>query len=327
MTRRLFTFLVLAVAELGAMSMAFAATTPQAYPERPIRLVLGFPPGGGSDAVARTIAPKLHEALGQSWVIDNRPGAGGNIATEIVTQANPDGYTVLMGFSTTLTANPMLYKVPYVVSRDLQPVINLAVGRDVLVLHPSVKVKSLQEFIDLAKAKPGVINYASAGVGSAPHLSAELFKAKTGINIVAVHYRGGGPSVVALLAGEVQVSFASLPSVLPFIKAGKLAALAVGGAKRAPAAPDIPTITEAGFPGFEVTSWYGLLVPARPPPRIVKTLYETAQKALQLAEGREQYARQGLEIAAQGPEEFAAQIRAETAVWTKVIRDTGIRVE
>lgn len=330
MTRHLSLYLVLACAEVVVMNsfgLALAATMPDAFPVRPIRLVLLFPPGGGSDAVARTISPKLHEALGQPWVIDNRPGAGGNIAMEIVIRANPDGYTVLMGFSTTLTANPMLYKLQYDVSKVLQPVVNIAVGHNVVVLHPSVKVKSLQEFVDLAKAKPGVLNYGSPGIGSAGHLSTELFKARTGIDIVPVQYKGGGPSVVALLAGEVQVSFASLVSVLQLIKTGRLVALAVTGAKRAAAAPELPTVTELGFPGFEVTSWYGFLVPAKTPNRIVNTLYEATQKTLQLADVREQYSRQGLEVEVKGPEELAAQIKAETEVWTKVIKATGIRAE
>lgn len=330
MTKHLSLYPVLACAGFVVMTSfgtALAATMPDAFPVRPVRLVLGFPPGGGSDAVARTISPKLHDALGQPWVIDNRPGAAGNIATEIVTQANPDGYTVLMGFSNTLTANPTLYKVRYNVIKDLQPVINIAVGRDIVVLNPSVKARSLQEFIDLAKAKPGVLNYGSSGIGSSQHLDTELFMGKTGINLVAVHYKGGGPSVTALLAGEVQVSFASLVSVLQLIKTGRLVALAVTGTKRAPAAPDIPTIAELGFPGLEVNSWYGFLVPAKTPNRIVKLLYETTQKVLQLADVREQYSRQGLEVEVKGPEQFAAQIKAETEVWAKVIKAGRIRVQ
>ena len=330
MTRHLSLHLVLACAAIAVMNSfgtALAATTPETYPTRPVRLVLGFPPGGGSDAVARTLAPKLHEALGQAWVIDNRPGAAGSIATQIVTQANPDGHTVLMGFSTTLTAGPTLYKLQYDVIKDLQPVVNIAVGRDVVVVHPSVKARSLQEFIDLAKAKPGVLNYGSSGIGSSQHLDTELFMGKTGTNIVAVHYKGGGPSVAALLAGEVQVSFASLPSSLHHIKAGRLVALAVTGTKRAPSAPEIPTIAELGFPGFEVTSWYGLLVPAKTPDQIVKTIYEATRKAVQFPDVREQYFRQGLEVVVKGPAEFAAQIKEETAIWAKVIKEAGIRVQ
>ncbi|OGA39617.1 MAG: hypothetical protein A3G24_25350 [Betaproteobacteria bacterium RIFCSPLOWO2_12_FULL_62_13] len=329
MTHHLSVYRVLAVAgvlAINSFGAAVGATSPSAFPERPIRVVLGFPPGGGSDAVARIISPKLYEDLGQQMVVDNRPGAGGNIATEIVTQANPDGYTVLLGFSTTLTANPMLYKLKYDVARDLQPVINLVEGQYVLVLHPSVPAKSLKEFIDLAKAKPGTLNYASSGIGSASHLVTELFKARTGVNIVHVAYKGGGPATTAQLGGEVEVQFASLPSSIPYVKAGKLRALAVSGPKRAATAPDIRTIAELGFPGFEMSSWYGLLVPAKTPSRIVNILYEAVRKALQLADVREQYLRLGLEIAVKDPKQFAAQIKAETKIWAKVIETTGIQV-
>lgn len=329
MTRHLSVYRVLAVAgvlAINSFSAAAGAASPSAFPERPIRLVLGFPPGGGSDAVARIVSPKLYEDLGQQLVVDNRPGAGGNIATEIVTQAVPDGYTVLLGFSTTLTANPFLYKLKYDVARDLQPAINLVEGQYVLVVHPSVPTKSLKEFIDLAKAKPGTLNYASSGIGSASHLVTELFKARTGVNIVHVAYKGGGPATTAQLGGEVEVQFASLPSSIPYVKAGKLRALAVSGPKRAATAPDIRTIAESGFPGFEMTSWYGLLVPAKTPSRIVNILYEAARKALQLADVREQYLRLGLEIAVKDPKQFAAQIKEETKIWAEVIKTTGIEV-
>lgn len=328
MTRHLSVYRVLAVAGVLAINSfsAAGAASPSAFPERPIRLVLGFPPGGGSDAVARIVSPKLYEDLGQQLVVDNRPGAGGNIATEIVTQAVPDGYTVLLGFSTTLTANPFLYKLKYDVARDLQPAINLVEGQYVLVVHPSVPAKSLKEFIDLAKAKPGTLNYASSGIGSASHLVTELFKARTGVNIVHVAYKGGGPATTAQLGGEVEVQFASLPSSIPYVKAGKLRALAVSGPKRAATAPDIRTIAESGFPGFEMTSWYGLLVPAKTPSRIVNILYEAARKALQLADVREQYLRLGLEIAVKDPKQFAAQIKEETKIWAEVIKTTGIEV-
>lgn len=297
------------------------------YPERPVRLLVGFAPGGGSDTVARIIAPKLEEAFGQRWVVDNRGGAAGNIATEIAARANPDGYTALIGFSATLTVNPMLYKVPFDVARDLQPVVNLASGQYVFVLHPSVPAKSLKEFVDLARAKPGSLKYGSGGIGSGPHLAAELFKVTAKVDLLHVPYKGGGPTVVALLAGEVKVSFASLPSSIAHVKSGRLRALGVTGPRRAAAAPDIPMIAESGFPGYQMTSWYGLLVPAKTPARIVGILHETARKALELADVREQFARQGLEIAAEGPKEFTARIQAETALWAKVIRATNIRAE
>ena len=301
------------VVALGASGIAAGASAAR-YPERPVRLLVQFPPGGGSDTVARIISPKLHQALGQQWVIDNRGGAGGNIATEMVARATPDGHTVLLGLGTTLTVNPLLYKLLFHVATDLLPVIMLAAGQNMLVVHPSVTVKTLREFIDLAKAKPGTLIYGSAGAGSPMHLAAELLKVRTGINLVHVPYKGGGPAAAAVVGGEVQVLFGSLPSSFPHVQAGRLKALAVTGPKRAAVAPEIPTIAESGFPGFETTLWYGLLVPAKTPQRVVKTLHDETLKVLQLPDVREHISRQGLEIATKGPREFAAHIKAETAV-------------
>jgi tripartite-type tricarboxylate transporter receptor subunit TctC len=288
---------------------------------------LGYPPGGGSDTVARIVTPKLHDALGQQWVVDNRGGAAGNIATEIVTRALPDGYTVLMGFSTTLTVNPMLYNVPFDVAKDLQPVIMLAAGPYMLVVHPSVGANSVRELINLAKSRSRTFNYASSGTGSPHHLAAELFKLRAGIDMVHVPYKGGGPAAAAVLGGEVEVLFASLPSVVPLIKGGRIRPLAVTGLKRASVAPEVPTIAESGFPKFDVTSWYGLLLPARAPERIVSTVFQAATKALKASDVQEGMARQGLEVAGMGPREFTAQIRAESETWAKVIKAAGIRAE
>jgi tripartite-type tricarboxylate transporter receptor subunit TctC len=299
----------------------------EAYPTRPVRLLLPFAPGGGSDIIARVITPKLYEALGQQWVIDNRGGAAGNIAAEIVARAPPDGHTVFLGFSTVLTVNPLLYKLPFDVQRDLVPVVMLTAGQYMLVVHPAVKADNLKEFISLAKARPNTLNYASAGIGTPLNLAAELFKSRTGVTMTHVPYKGGGPASAAVLAGEVQVLFASLPSSLPHVKTGRLKALAVTGSKRAALAPELPTFAEAGFPGFQVTSWYGFLVAARTPVHIVTTLHDEGVRMMQLPDVREQIMRQGLEVAVQGPAEFAAQIREETAIWAKVIRNAGIRLE
>lgn len=304
-----------------------AAHAVEPYPTRPVRLVLPFAPGGGSDAIARVITPKLYEALGYQWVIDNRGGAAGNIAAEIVTRAAPDGHTVFLGFSTVLTVNPLLYKLPFDVERDLEPVIMLTSGQYMLVVHPSVKADNLKEFVDLAKSRPDMLNYASAGIGTPLNLAAELFKARAGITMTHVAYKGGGPASAAVLAGEVQALFASLPSSLPHVKAGRLKALAVTGPKRSPAMPHLPTIAESGFPAYQVTSWYGLLVPARTPKHIVKRLHDEAGKVMQLPDVREQITRQGLEVSLDGPREFAARIRQETALWAKVIKSAGIRLE
>ena len=307
-------------------SVACAAEA-DAYPTRSVRLVLGYPPGGGSDTVARIVTPKLVDALGQQWIVDNRGGAAGNIATEIVARANPDGYTVLMGFSTTLTVNPILYKLSFDVTKDLLPVIMLAAGPYMLVVNSSVGATSVRELIDLAKAKPRGLNYASSGTGSPHHLAAELFKSRAGIDMIHVPYKGGGPAAAAVLGGEVQVLFASLPSVVPHIKGGRIRPLGITGLKRVNVAPEVPTIAESGFPNFDVTSWYGLLVPSRTPERIVETIFNAAAKALKARDVQETMARQGLEIAGMGPKAFAAHIRAESATWAKVVNAAGIRAE
>lgn len=316
-----------AIAALFLLCATAAAYAAEAYPTRAVRLLLPFAPGGGADAIARVITPKLYEALGQQWVIDNRGGAAGNIAAEIVARAAPDGHTVFLGFSTVLTVNPLLYKLPFDVERDLVPVIMLTSGQYMLVVHPSVKADNLKDFVNLAKARPNSLNYASAGIGTPLNLAAELFKSRAGITMTHVAYKGGGPASAAVLAGEVQVLFASLPSSLPHVKTGRLKALAVTGPKRSHAMPDLPTVAESGFPGYQVTSWYGFLVPARTPAHIVKTLHDEAAKVMQLPDVREQMTRQGLDVSVHGPREFAAQIREETALWAKVIKSAGIKLE
>jgi len=314
---------ILAYVAAGSVNGAGAGS----WPDRPVRLLVPFAPGGGVDTFARTISPRLSAALGHQWVIDNRPGAAGNIATEIVVKANPDGHTVLLGQGTTLTVNPALYKLPFDVANDLRPVVMLTASQYMMVVHPSLTAKSLREFIALAKAKPGALNYGSTGVGSPLHLAAELFKTRAGIEMAHVPYKGGAPAVAAVLGGEIQALVVSLPSALPHVRTGRLIGLAVTGPARSAVAPDIPTIAESGFPGFEVTSWYGLLVPAKTPERIVIALQDEALKVVQLSEVREQLARQGLAITTRNAAQFAAQIRAETALWAKLVKAAGIRTE
>lgn len=297
------------------------------YPTRPIRLLIPFAPGGGADTLARIISPKMTDALGQTWVVDNRGGAGGNLAAEIVAKAAPDGHTVFMGFSTVLAVNPSLYKLPFSVEKDLLPVTLLATAQYILVLHPSVQAGTLKEFIALAKAKPGALNYSSAGVGSPLHLAAELFKKRAGVSMVHIAYKGGGPAAAAVLSGEAQVIFGSVASSMPHVKSGRLKALATTGAKRSKVAPELPTMAESGFPGFDVSSWYALLVPAKTSPAIVKRLRGEAIKAVALPDVQQAMSRQGLEVETSTPQELAARITAETAMWAGVIKDAGIKAE
>jgi tripartite-type tricarboxylate transporter receptor subunit TctC len=318
-----FVAVVLAAVSCGSLS---AATTD--YPSRPVRLLVPFPPGGGADTLARIVTPKLTDAMGQTWVVDNRGGAGGNLATEVVATAQPDGHTVLLGFNTALVVNPSLYKLPFNVLRDLQPVTKLAAAQYLLVVHPSVPAASVKEFIALAKSSPGKLNYSSGGIGSPLHLAAEMFKLRAGVELVHVPYKGGAPAAAAVLAGEVQVLFGSVAATLPQVKAGRLRALAVTGLRRSAVMANLPTLAESGFPGFDVTSWYALLTPAKTPRDIVKRIYSEALRTMKLPDVQEACGRQGLEVeTSQSPEEFAAQLKAETMAWEKVIRIAGIKAE
>jgi tripartite-type tricarboxylate transporter receptor subunit TctC len=298
-----------------------------AYPTRAIRLVVPAPPGGGLDGLSRIIAPKLGEALGQTWVVDNRGGAAGNLAAEIVARASPDGHTVFMALSTHVTANPILYKLPFSAEKDLQPVTMLAMQDHVVVVHPSVQAKTFKDFVALARQKPGALNYASAGAGTPLHLGVELLKKRAGIDIVHVAYKGGGPAAAAVLAGETQMLMGSPVSTIQLISAGRLRALASTGPKRSRLLPELPTVGESGYPGFEVTVWYGLFVPGATPTRVVERLRNEAHKALQQADVRTSIARLGMDPETTTPAELAARIKTETAMWAGVIKDAGIRVE
>lgn len=297
-------------------------------PSRPVRLLIPQPPGGAADASARAFTPKFHEALGQPWVLDNRGGAAGTIATEIVVQSNPDGQTVLLGLSTNITVNPQLYRLSFDVAKDLTPIAMVTAGQYVLVLHPSVKADTLEDFVVLAKSRPGTLNFSSGGGAGAPsHLAAELFKSRAGIDIVHVPYKGGTPATNAVIAGEVQMMFANLLLAAPQVRAGRLRALGVSGLKRAAIAPEIPTIAEQGYPDFEIRSWYGLFVPAKTPVRIVQAIGREAEKAMTDPEVIKSLARQGLEATYNNARDFSAHIGRETAMWAKVIKDANIRPE
>ncbi len=298
-----------------------------AYPQRPVRVVVASAAGGGLDAVARIVTPKLTDSMGQTWVVDNRAGAGGNVGAEIVARANPDGYTVLASTNTVLTVNPSLYRMPFSVEKDLQPITVLATGEQVVVVHPGVPVKTLQDLVALAKQKPGALNYASAGLGTAIHLGAELLKLRAGIEMTQVPYKGGGPAAAAVLGGEVQVLVGTIASTIPFIQAGRLRALATTGAKRSRVAPDLPTVAESGYPGFEAGLWFGLLVPAGTPAPIVARIQRETLKALDNPEVQTALGRQGMEPAPGTAADLAARIKRETATWAALIKKIGLRAD
>lgn len=309
-----------------AAAMPAQAADP-AYPTRPIRLLVPFAPGGGSDTTARILTPKLHEAMGQAWVVDNRGGAGGNLAAEIVAKANPDGYTVFLGFNTVLTVNPTLYKLNFSMEKDLVPVTLLATAQYIMVLHQSVPANNLKEFIALAKQKPGAYNFSSGGMGTPLHLAAELFSKRAGIKMVHVAYKGGSPAAAALLGGEVQVLFGSIAASMPHVKSGRLKAFATTGVRRSKVAPDLPTMIELGFPGFDVGSWYAFLVPTHTPPVVVRRLRDEALKVISIPDVQQALSRQGLEPETSTPQELAARIKSETATWAQVIKEAGIKGE
>ena len=318
-----------ALAAIAAIAIAgsSAAQTP-AYPTKPIRLVVPFPPGGATDIIARAVAQKLGEAWGQSIVVDNRPGAGGNIGTELVAKAPPDGYTLEMGTVGTHAINASLYaKIPFDHVKDFAPIILVAGVPNVLEVTPSLPVNSVQELIAYAKANPGKLNFASSGNGTSIHLSGELFKVMTGVQMTHVPYKGSAPAIQDLLSGQVQLMFDNLPPSLPQIKAGRLHALAVTSATRAPALPDVPTVAESGLPGFEASSWFGLLAPAGTPPAIIAKINAEVATWLASPEGKEKLASIGANAAGGSPEDFARHIQAETAKWAKVVKESGAKVD
>ncbi len=312
--------LIIAIAAATLPQVAFAAQ----WPERPVRMLVGFAPGGGTDATARAIAPKLTELLGQQVIVDNRPGATGNIATDITAKANPDGYTILMGTIAALAINPSLYdKLPFDPVKDLLPVTRAVDSTNVLVLHPSVPAKSVKELVALAKAKP--LNAGSSGVGGAGHLALELFNLQTGVKITHVPYKGGGPAMIDLLGGNIQLIFATAASAVGHIKSGKIRALAVTTLKRSPLVPDLPTVAETGLKGFEANNWYGVLVPAKTSRAIVMRLNKDISTALNTSDIKELLFKQGLDVAPESPEAFGAYIKSEIAKWNKVIRAAGLK--
>jgi tripartite-type tricarboxylate transporter receptor subunit TctC len=307
--------------------LAFCAPAAAEYPDHPVRLIIPFPPGGSNDVVGRLVAKQLSIKLGAQVFVDNRGGAGGVLGTEAAAVAPPDGYTLLI-ISLAHAVNPSLYpKLSYDPIKSFAPITILATGPNVLVVNPELPVKDVKELLALAKQKPGEIDYASAGVGSFQHLGGELFKLTAGVNLQHVPYKGGGPAMQDVIAGHVKVMFSSLVQTTPFIKSGALRALGTGGAKRNPVLPDVPTIAEAGVPGYESDNWWGIMAPAGTPQPIVDKVYAAAQEALKAPELQEAFAREGAASVSMSTAEFQKYIENEIAKWARVVKEGNIKAQ
>jgi tripartite-type tricarboxylate transporter receptor subunit TctC len=298
----------------------------QDYPNRPVRLIIPFPPGGSNDVVGRMVAKQLSEKMGQQVFVDNRGGAGGTIGTEAVAKADPDGYTLAI-VSIAHAVNPALYKLHYDPIKSFTPISILATGPNVLVVNPESPFKTVKDLLAAAKAKPGELNYASAGVGSFQHLGAELFKLTAGVNIVHVPYKGGGPAMQDVIAGHVKIMFSSLVQTTPFIKSGQLIALGTGGAKRNPVLPDVPTIAEAGVPGYVGDNWWGIVAPAGLPKPLADKVYKAVQEALKAPELQAQFEREGAATVDMSSAEFGKYIETEIVKWARVVKEGGITAQ
>ena len=318
----------IAALALVALVLASEAVGQAAFPTHGARLVVPFPPGGPLDAVGRAIAQKLTEAWGQSVVVDNRPGAGGNIGADLVAKSAPDGYTIVMGALSTHAVNPSLYpSMPYDAVKDFAPITLVAVTPNVLVVNPSLPVNSVQELVAYAKARPGKLSFGSGSNGSAGHLAGELFKVDAGIDMVHIPFKGGAPATQALLAGDTQLMFDNLANAMPQVKAGKLRALAVTTAERSKLAPDLPTMAEAGLKGFDISTWFGLLAPAGTPPDVIARWNADVTRILAAPDMRERLAAQGAESAPTTPAAFGAFIRAELAKYARIVKASGAKVD
>jgi tripartite-type tricarboxylate transporter receptor subunit TctC len=315
------------ICAVHAVALIAQTPAPANFPSRPLRLIVPFAPGGGNDILARILATQLAAGLGQQTLVDNRPGAAGITATEIVARASPDGYTLLLGFMGPLAISPAFTPLPYDPVTDFTSLDLLATSYHILVVNPSLPARSVKELIDLAKSQPGKLNYASSGLGANLHLMTELFKTVAGVDIVHIPYKGSGPAANAVLAGEAQMLFGSITSSLPYVRANRLAALAVTSPARSSLAPEVPTLTESGVPGVDVPSWYTLLAPARTPRDAADKLRAELKRIASAADFREQLARQAIEVRMLAPDEYAGFLRAEIEKWGKVVRSNGLKAE
>ena len=306
---------------LSALALA------QTYPTRQVRIVVPFPPGGTSDILARTIGARLSAPLGQPVVIENRPGAGGNIAADHVAKSAPDGYTLIMGTSSLAISQSLYKKLTYDLVQDFAPITQAVNYTNLLVVHPSAGVKSVDELLKLARAKPGSLSYGTAGNGTPPHMTGELFKAYTSVNIVHIPYKGGAPAIADLIAGQIPMMFDNVPPLLPHVRAGKIQALAVTSLARIGVLPDVPTLHELGLKDFDAVGWNGLLAPAGTPRDIVARLNTEVVRVLRIPEVRDQLTSQGADIVGNSPEQFAAWIRAEVKKWAEVVKVSGAKID
>jgi tripartite-type tricarboxylate transporter receptor subunit TctC len=312
----------------GALAAHAALASAQTYPARPVRIMVPFSPGGASDTAARIVGAKLAERWGQQIVVENRPGAGGTIGTELAAKAQPDGYSLLMGSSTELAVNPHLYsKLAYDTVRDFAPIALIASTPLVVVVHPSLPAKSVKDFVALAKTRPGELNYASSGNGSTTHLAAEMFKRAAGLDVVHVPYNGSAPAIVGLMGAQAQMSVQAVPAVLSQVRAGKLRALAVTSAKRVSAAAELPTLVETGYPGAEIVIWNALVAPAGVPREISAKLSGSILDVLKQPEVGEAFAKQGAEMTPGTAQQLGVYIKAELAKFAKVVKESGARID
>ena len=316
----------MAAAGLGAAACAGICTA-QSYPYKPIRFLVGFPPGGTSDILARTIGQKLAESFGQQVVIENRPGAGGNIGAEAAAKSAPDGYTIFMSTTSQAISVSLYSKLNYDLVRDFAPIIQAVNYTNLLVVHPSLPVRSVKELIALAKARPGELNYGTAGNGTPPHMTGELFNSFTGVKLQHVPYRGGAPAIADLLGGQITIMFDNVPPLLPHVQAGNMRPLAVTSLKRISVLRDVPTLDEAGLRGFDSVAWNGVLAPAGTPKEVIARLNTEIVRILNLPDVRERLSSQGADPVGGTPEQFAALIRGEIQKWAKVIRESGAKVD